>query len=452
MSRGIDPRRVGALISVAVAVASVLALAGPSSAQTGGPAGGDKTEPAKVEREAYYTAPANGAVPVTLTKEFPPGIACILVPQACGTTTQPVTTPLGGAVAPVTGTPTPDFRSQQPVEPGTLPVGLLGGKPRYTSYVKFPLPSIPAGSLIDKFELVLTETQVSYALESPAFRGALLAGLEAYETRGPEPFVQYVGSVASQTNPLATTKITGIELCAVTAPWPAGGSQDAATQPARDCIFGANGVRDAAAKTWTFDLTLLAQAWLDGTTPNEGVYLGPLGAENLAFGDPDTSTNWQVSLGGGTSAAPPKLVYAFSEGFGDETASLDDLGTGLGTDDLGTDDGSFGSLDSFGGASLDPSADLGSSSFDSLGGAGAAVTGTIRGGGAVTAGPRTTAGRARLIGESRPRTPWWLWLLLPLGLGAAYAFERSLAADPTVVRRGGGALTRLMATDDPSHP
>jgi hypothetical protein len=429
---------------VCLAIASVLALAAPSFAAS---QDGDKTEPAKVEREAYFTAPANAAIPATLTNELPPGIVCILVPQACGAGTQPVTDPLKNAISPITKTPTPDYSGQQPVEPGTLPVALLGGKPRYTSYVKFPLPSIPSGSLIDKFELVLTETQVSYALESPAFRAALLSGLEAYETKSPEAFVEYVGSVADQTNPLATTKITGIELCAVTAPWPAGPSQDAAKQPARDCIFGANGVRDAAAKTWTFDLTLLAQAWLDGTTPNEGVYLGPLGAENLAFGDPDTSTNWQVSLGGGTSAAPPKLVYAFSEGFGDDTASLDDLDSGLGLDDLGTGDDSLGSFDGFGGSTLDPSVDVGGSSFDSLGG-----TAAPSASGAAVTTPRTTNGRARLIGQSRPQSPWWLWLLLPLGLGAAYAFERSLAADPTVSRRGAGALTRLMATDDPPHP
>jgi hypothetical protein len=428
---------------VCLAIGSVLALAGPSSAASDA---GDKTEPAKVEREAYFTAPANSAIPATLTNELPPGIVCILVPQVCGAQTAPVTDPLKQAISPITKTPTPDYSGQQPVEPGTLPVALLGGKARYTSYMKFPLPSIPAGSLIDKFELVLTETQVSYALESPAFRAALLAGLEAYETKDPATFVEYVGSVADQTNPLATTKLTGIELCAVTAPWAAGGSQDAAKQPPRDCIFGANGVRDAAAKTWTFDLTLLAQAWLDGTTPNEGVYLGPLGAENLAFGDPDTSTNWQVSLGGGTSAAPPKLVYAFSEGFGDESAGLEDLDSGLGSDDLGSSGDSLGSFDGFGGATLDPSVDVGSSSFDSLGG-GTAAPITATAGGATT--PRVSGGRARLIGESHPQSPWWLWLLLPLGLGAAFAFERSLAADPAVSRRGAGALTRLMATDDP---
>jgi hypothetical protein len=403
-------------------------------------ADGEKEEPAKVEREAYYTAPANGAVPATLTKEVPPGIVCIVIPQVCSATLAPVTGPLGQVVAPVTATPVPDYSGPQSVEPGTLPVGMLGGKPRYTSYLKFGLPAIPGGSMIDRFDLVLTETQVSYALESPAFREAVLAGLEGYETQSPDAFVKFVGSVATQTSPLATIAPTGIELCAVTAPWPAKTSQDASTQPPRDCIFGANGVRDPAKKTWTFDLSLLAQAWLDGTTPNEGVYLGPIGADNLAFGDPDTSTNWQISLGGATSAAVPQVRYAFSEGFGD--GSTDDLGGALSLDD--SDLGGSGlaaSVDTFGAGSFDASVDT-----SAFGGSTPRATRTPT----VSVAPRRTTGRVttQLVGESQPRSPWWLWLLLPLGLGGSYAFGRSLEQTPAVARSGRGALTRLMGTAD----
>lgn len=438
MSRGLDRRRVGVLAGVALVVTSMIGLAGPSFAQTGGSS--DKTEPAKVEREGYFTAQANGAIPATLTKEVPPGIVCIVIPQVCGSTTQPITGPLGTLVAPVTGAKPPDFLAPQPVEPGTLPVGLLGGKPRYASYVKFALPSIPSGSLIDRFELVLTETQVSYALESPAFREAVLAGLEGYETKSPDAFVAFLGSVAQQTTPLATNAPTGIELCAVTGPWKGAASQDAGTQPARDCIFGANGVRDPATKTWTFDLSLLAQAWLDGTTPNEGVYLGPIGAENLAFGDPDTSTNWQVSLGGGTSAAKPQLHYAYSEGFGDG-AAVDDLGGALGLDDGDTGTDIVASIDTFGGP-FDAAVDT--TSF----GAGTSRTRQPSATPAVVAPQAGGRLRAQLVGESRPRSPWWLWLLLPLGLGVAYAYGRSVEETPPAGRAGAGALTRLMNPAD----
>jgi hypothetical protein len=438
--RGIDGRRFGLLAGVALTIGSLLGVFVPAHAQTAGD--GPKEEPAKVEREAYFTAPANGAVPATLTKEFPPGIACIVIPQLCGTTTQPVTSQIGGVVAPVTGTKLPDFQSPQPVQPNTLPVGMLGGKPRYTSYVKLALPAIPTGSLIDRFDLVLSQSDVSYALESPAFRAAVLAGLEAYETKSPDAFTEFLGSVADNTNPLAESAPTGLELCAVTATWAAGGSQDAAKQPTRDCIFGANGVFDPAAKTWTFDLSLLAQAWLDGTTPNEGVYLGPIGAENLAFGDQDTSTIWQVSLGGAQSTTPPKLRSAFSPGLGDE--AVGDDGGALTLDDAG--------LEPDLGGGITDSTDVFAPSFDATfaGSAGAGPTG---GAPSRVAAPTAATRRlpATLAAESRPRSPWWLWLLLPFGLALTYAYGRSAEAEPPAARAGGGALTRLTApTDD--HP
>lgn len=442
MSRRTDRRPLGFFAGVGLVLASLVGLAAPVVAQTAG-GGTEKNEPAAVEREAYFTAPADGAVPATLTNELPPGIVCILVPQACGTQTAPVTGPLGQVVEPVAQADLPDYQSPQPVQPGTLPVGMLGGKPRYSSYVKFTLPSIPSGSLIDKFDLVLTQTEVSYALESPAFRQAILSGLVAYQTSSPAAFTNFVGSVATQTTPLAQNAPTGIELCAVSAPFTAGPSQDAATQPAKDCIFGANGVFDEDAGTWTFDLSLLAQAWLDGTTPNEGVYLGPIGAENLAFGDPDTSTNWQVSLGGAESEAKPKIVYAFSEGFG-EDGTFEDLAGELTLDDAEPGGDIVGSIDTFGGAAFDASMDT--SSF-----AGSVSTPrTARTPTSVVPAQETAAGplRAQLAGESRPRTPWWLWLLLPFGLGVAYAYGRSLESAPPAGRIGGGALTRLMGSAD----
>src|SRR6476661_5298272 len=160
--RGIDGRRFGLVAGVALTIGSLLGIFVPAHAQTEGD--GPKEEP--------------------------------------------VTSQIGGVVAPVTGTKLPDFQSPQPVAPGTLPVGMLGGKPRYTSYVKMTVPAIPSGSLIDRFDLVLTQTDVSYALESPAFRAAVLAGLEAYETHDPAAFTEFLGAVADQTSPLATNAPT----------------------------------------------------------------------------------------------------------------------------------------------------------------------------------------------------------------------------------------------------
>jgi hypothetical protein len=423
---------------LALAAGSVLGLAIPqtSSAQEAS----DKTEAARVEKSAYYTAEADGALPATVTAEFPPGIVCILAPQACSSQAAPITG-LGGAVQPVFDASLPDWQAPQPVEPGTLPVGMLGGKPRYTSNVKFALPEIPTGSMINRFDLVLTQSAVSYALESPAFRQAVLAGLVTYQTRSPAEFTKFVGDVATATTPLAANAPTGIELCAITAAWESGSSADATTQPARDCIFGANGVYDAAARTWTFDLSLLAQAWLDGTTPNEGVYLGPLGAENLAFGDPDTSTNWQVSLGGADAtqeASRPKIRYSYSEGFGDEGTFEEILDTPV--------DDSGGAVEDFGAgvvATSDPFS--AATEFDDsalAGGTAPPAAGAGSAGGATSPITGTLA-----AAQSRPQSPWWLWLLLPVGLAMAYAFGRSIEDVPAAGRPSSGALSRLMASD-----
>ena len=434
-------RRAGVVVGLAFAFASVVGLVAPAplTAQTGD--SNAKTEGAAVEREAYYTAEADGAVPATITSEFPPGIVCLVVPQACGTQTQPITTPIGGATEPVFDASIPDYQSPQPVEPGTLPVGMLGGKPRHTSYLKFALPDIPQGSLVDRFDLILSQTAVSYALESPAFRQAVLAGLVTYQTRSPGEFTKFVGDVASTTTPLAGNAPTGIELCAVTAAWPAGESLDATTQPARDCVFGANGVFDADDETYTFDLSLLVQAWLDGTAPNEGVYLGPIGADNLAFGDPDTSTNWQVSLGAkdaADEAERPKIRYAFSEGFGDDGSTFEDLTGEMTLDDTGTLTEDFGAVV----PATDP---FSSTSFDSSALAGGTASPTTQ----VAEPSARPVLRGTLAAQSRPRSPWWLWLLLPTGLGLAYMFSRSLEQVPPTGREGRGALSRLMASAPP---
>jgi hypothetical protein len=424
---------VGAGLALAATSLLGILLPGTSSAA-------EKVEPAKVEREAYFTAAADGVVPATITNEFPPGVVCIVVPQACSTQTAPVTGPVGSAVKPVWDAAVPDYQAPQPVEAGTLPVGMLGGKPRHTSYMKFALPTIPTGSLIGRFDLVLSQTAVSYALESPAFRQAVLAGLVTYQTRSPGEFTKFIGDVASQTTPLARNAPTGIELCAVTTPWTAVKSGDATKQPKRDCIFGANGIYDATAKTWTFDLSLLAQAWLDGTTPNEGVYLGPIGAENLAFGDQDTSTNWQVSVAASDAtdaATRPRLRYDFTEGFTDAGGTFADVYNVPTADTTSAD------------AGVVPTTDLFSVPVDDTALTGGAATRTSTGG--LVAAPRPAL-RATLAAQSHPRTPWWLWLLLPLGLVVAYGFSRSLDAEPPSTGAARGALTRLMAVGGDTRP
>ena len=117
---------------------------------------------------------------------------------------------------------------------------------------------------------------------------------------------------------------------------------------------------DAAARTWTFDLTFAVQAWTEGTDgdvlPNQGIMLRPVGAPNLAYGDPDFSTNWQVSLADSTAtdlALRPRVRY---ETVSDETGAVIDPGgfvdlpTSL-VDDGGLDSGLIGGVPSDGGGS-----------------------------------------------------------------------------------------------------
>ena len=75
--------------------------------------------------------------------------------------------------------------------------------------------------------------------------------------------------------------------------------------------------RDAG--TWVFDLTFAAQAWTEGVDgevlANQGIMLRPLGAPNFAYGDPDFSTNWVVSLADSTATdAEPAPAGSIHDG------------------------------------------------------------------------------------------------------------------------------------------
>ena len=373
-----------------------------------------------VNREAYYTAPSSTALPPTVVREFPPGVVCLLAPPFCGEATKSLTGPLGLN----TGLPVPALPEQalpQPVEPGSLPVALFGGVPRYTSTLRFDLPDIPAGSLVSRFDLVLSEGDLSYALESPAFRAAVLAAVVQVEERDPAKLTEALAEAARSTDPLRTNKPTGVEACLLTATWAPGPSQAADVQPARDCIFGATGVRDLDTRTWTFDLSSIVQAWVDGTYPNEGSYLGPLAAENLAVGDPDFSTNFIVSLRGAESADDqrPRFRAAFEPGLLDMGPL--DLAPLTGVGPIGG--GPVASVDAFSPAPAPRPA------------APRPATGTGTGGEVIQPG---------LVGRSQPRTPWYVWLLVPLGLAGLVLFERAAESTPSAEAVRAGALTRLV--------
>lgn len=386
---------------------------------------------ANMSREAYFTYPITQTAPPLLRKGFPPATACLVaglvgVPQVCGNEAQQVAALLGltdGLPIPVT----PDGDLAQPVAlPGTTPVGMFGGQPRYVSLAAFNLPALADGQRFGKFELVLAEDGTNFAIESPALRDIVLQAVSQAEDQDPQKVADAISRALTGEVPLETNTITGIEACPITDPWNAGRGQgaslDGSQLPRVDCLTGTTGVFDEASRTWHFDLTFAVQAWTEGTDgkslPNLGVMLRPLGAPNFAYGDPDFSTNWTVSLADSTNADPnllPRVRY---------TTVLDDTGA---------------VIDPGGGVDL-PNLALGDSLGD-LGGGSPSLGGGLSPGGG---GNSPTVANPRTIGiASHASTPWWLLLLIPLLLAASYTFDQSLNATPAALRRRPGALTHL---------
>jgi hypothetical protein len=419
-------------------LAAVTALAGLAAVVGLGAADAGTVEgPATVTREAYFTNPLTQATPPVLRNGFPPATACLVagllgVPQVCGTEVQQ----LGSLLGLSDGLPiliTPDGDLAQPVVlPGTTPVGMIAGQQRYASLVALGLPTVPAGEQIGTFDLVLHQDGLNFAIESPATRDLVLQIVGQLEVQDPQKVADAVTRALSGEVPIVTDTVTGIEACPITEAWQAGPAQGASLDgiriPAVDCQIGTTGVYDAAAKTWTFDLSFAAQAWTVGTDgkklDNQGVLLRPVGAPNLAYGDPDLSTNWLVSLATSTAAEGLRPAVRYT------TAPAADAG-GTGGVDLGGTTGSVDLPTFDSGPPLDLGA-IGSTPPQ------ASTLGAIRAGYA-----------ARHHTGGKGHTPGWVWLALPLGLLGAVVFGQSLVAAPASHRRRPGALTRLT---DPSHP
>jgi hypothetical protein len=400
------------------------------------PTGADTVSaPATITRQAYFTNPITQATPPVLRNGFPPGTVCLVaglagLPQLCG----PEVQQLGGALGLSDGLPipvTPDGDLAQLVAlPGTTPVGMLAGQQRYATLLQLALPALPAGERFGSFELVLHQSGVNFAIESPAVRDIVLQIVAQLEDQDPQKVADAVTRALSGEVPLATDTITGIEACPATQAWKEGGGQGAALDGSRlpdvQCLIGTTGNYDKAAGTYTFDLTYAAQAWTEGIEGaafgNEGIILRPVGAPNLAYGDPDLSTNWVVSLADASAAEGlrPEIRYTTV------AAPTSDDGGGL---DLGVGLPSFDSSGPI---------DFGSPSAP---GGGASLGGALR---------ARFAERDEFDG--RASTPGWVWLALPIGVAGAVVFAQSLAASPVATRRRPGALSRLMAERDLDAP
>lgn len=403
-------RRMLLMLRGAVAGAATFAVvAFPSGA--GAEAADPPAKQAAISKQAWYTAKTSNAFPAVVFKEFPNAIMCVAGPELCTEQANQLSQPIEDGLTSISAPGGP----VQPVAPGTVPVGLLGGKIRYATVMKIDLDPAPANSEISKLDLVLHEDGAAYAMESPAFR-ALLRAMVAQYTDDPswDPFQVFFDAVTTQQTKLLAVEPTGVEVCAVVASWTEGDNLDAATMPERECTYGSNGVR-AADGSWTFDLSVMAQAWADGVIPNLGIYIGPVTAQNLEYGDPDYSTNFLVSFGGKDAAAAthPAVRASYTElppeEVVDDPPPFDPVPVG------------------------DPLPPYVPPAYEP-------PVSPDPPRGPIALGPTVPVGK--------PFIPARMWLAFPLGLVAAALFSRGLGAEAEpAFARAGGALTRLTGGD-----
>lgn len=409
--------------ALAVCVAGI-GVAGAQSVQ----------QDAAVARQAYFTHPLTDAAPPILFNGFPPSTVCLVaglvgVPQVCGDLIRSILDPLGlfdGLPLPAT----PDSQLAQPVVlPGTTPVGMLLGQERYVSLLQFPLPDLPEGERLGSFELVLHQDGLNFAIESPAFREIVLGVISQLEDADPAIFADILADVLAGDLPLIATNVTGIEACPLLEGWNAGDAQDAAMDgtrlPDSDCIRGTTGVFDPATSTWTFDLTFAAQAWTTGDADgevlaNNGIILRPVGAPNLAYGDPDLSTNFLISLADGEAAAAKRPSVRYS------TVAAPTSTTSPPTTTPTT--AARPPVTSGGGVINRPTTPVVPSQPTTP----------------QASGPITARWDELVSSSSDPDTSPWLLLLLPIAVAGAWSFGSALLARPPLARRRPGALTHLM--------
>jgi hypothetical protein len=429
----------------------------------------DDGEPLEISASTLFVSPPTDALPPTLTGSVPPAAVCVLQPDLCPDSLDPVRSGVTGGIA-TAQEQARDF-PVQPVPADSAAVSYFGGVPRYQTAILFDTPAVPDGEDVMRYELTFSQGQPSYDANSPSFRRAVLGAFEAIAAQDPAKFGEGLAAALSEEDAIDTSKIISIEACPLLDEFVPGGAPQASddselpqqpadgdddkTEPAIDCTFGGNGVYDEEADVWRIDLAFTAQAWADGEIENHGVLLRPIGAPNLAFGDADTTTNAQLVLELTEVTASMETAEAFDPGdFGDFDSPAAGGGeAAFADDDFGGDD--FGGGDDF---AADGAGDFAAGGGDDFGAVGdspdfdgdeefAADAPEVADGLGAGDGDSTAldAQAARPAG-SEAFTPWWVWLVAPLLIGGAY-LTGSVVMTPAAVGAapgGGGALTRML--------
>lgn len=463
--------------------------AGPALGQE--PDDGAEEVEVPVEATALLSYPLNDAIPDTLLSGFPPQVVCVVRPDACPEELEPLREPIGGLLGEIDGNQATS--PVQPVPPDSLAVGYLAGSPRYASALQIGLPDVPDGEELDQFVLHLPQGQPSYSIDSPMYRRIVMAAIQLAGSQDPEAFQEQLTKALQDEDPF-TQPMGQIEVCPLTVPIPEDAAApqsssitdvseedaDGEVVPAVDCLYGSNGVFDEEEQQWSFDLTFVAQAWLDGSLDNHGVLLRPVGSPNLAFGDPDTSTNTQTIL---EVAENARVTYASSEpppppaplapAGQSETSAPAPASTTPETASTTPEAASTAEADADPGPSTRTEAAAPSSSSpsgpSSASSSGSTSLSTPSAGVATTSSPEVPAAEvAPPTGDQAESQPDpvaletepagsssqgpWAWLLLPVFAGGAALMARSLN-EPVVATAGtgtssgrGGALSRLVET------
>ena len=312
---------------MAASLAVGVALVGPVAAQ-------EPPEPQPLEgldNLALFASPASDGVPNTLTRSFPPQVVCVVVPQTCTEQSEPIRDPITGIIQEADESAEPE--PAHAVSPDTMALTYEAGNIRYQNGLTFELPAVPSGERVDSFVLQFNQINPTYSSSSPAFRQVVLAAVAGAGSQNPAVFQEQFVEALNR-DPVDQPEM-GIEVCPFKSPYPIvpnperdedtprgeyenepaepnsanpplaasdeaipeqDSDGDGLSEPNIDCLFGSLGVLDPDTSVWSFDLTFALRAWDEGTLENNGVFFRPTGAPNLAFGDPDTSFNAQVTL------------------------------------------------------------------------------------------------------------------------------------------------------------
>lgn len=234
----------------------------------------------------------------------------------------------------------------------------------------------------------------------------------------------------SQSQPQSAVVIVA---CPITSIWvPEDGGDKAVNPPVADCDMArGDGVRNHAAGTWSFDLTFLAELWINDTIDQNGILLiervGPPMSFQVSFEDLSTGS---PALDLDTFPITDEPEDDFTEEEFEEFISG-------GTDSGSTDDNFFSAI-------------------------GSTVTGTSDTPFGITDTPPTTAPaqpeaerRNQPVANRRPTKgtlPLGTLALIPLVLGLALLSGVILgpAGDPATVRHREGGLSRALARRTPT--